>query len=68
MSDWPRRASPAAKTPSTEVVYGVIAFALPRASLATRELVEQLLLGMQEAHRQQHEVGLELALGAGHAA
>ena len=61
ISDWPRRASPAAKTPSTEVVYGLTALTLPRAVAFHAELVEQPLLGVQEAHRQQHELRRQLA-------
>ena len=58
ISDWPRRASPAANTPVDEVVVRRRPATLPRASMLDAELVEQLLLGMQEAHREQHEVGL----------
>ena len=65
ISDWPRRASPAANTPSTERrVRASTALTLPRGSFSTPSCVEQLLLGVQEAHRQQHELGLQLALGA----
>ena len=35
ISDCPRRASPAANTPSTEVVYGLTALTLPRGSFST---------------------------------
>ena len=66
ISDCPRRASPAANTPSTELVYGLAALTLPRGSFSTPSCVEQRLLGVQEAHRQQHELRLQLALGARH--
>ena len=64
ISDWPRRASPAANTPSTEVVYGLERLDVAARVVLDAELVEQLLLGVQEAHRQQHELRGQLALGA----
>ena len=64
ISDWPRRASPAANTPSTDVVYGLERLHVPARVPFDTELVEQALLWVQEAHREQHELCRKLALGA----
>ena len=57
ISDWPRRASPAANTPSAEVAYGARPWRCRARRVSTPSCLEQRLLGVQEAHRQQHEVG-----------
>ena len=64
ISDCPRRASPAANTPSTEVVYGLHRLDVAARVALDAELLEQPLLGVQEAHREQHELRGQLALGA----
>ena len=64
ISDWPRRASPAANTPGTLVAYSVVS-TLPRASRCDAERVEQRRLRADEAHREQHELGRMRLLRAG---
>ena len=66
-SDWPRRMSPQAKILGTRglVVDRRCALTLPRGSSSTPRLLDHARLARaQEAHRQQHEVGLELELAA----
>ena len=66
---WPRRMSPAAKTPGTLVAnLPCSALALVRASFSTPSLIEQLVLRPAEAHRQQHQLGREHLLAAGNLA
>ena len=63
---WPRRMSPAAKTPGRFVAnLPCSALALVRGVLLDAELVEQLALRPEEAHRQQHELRREDLLRAG---
>ena len=58
ISDWPRDMSPAANTPGTLVALSSSASTLPRASSVDAQLGEQaVLLGADEAHRQQHQLG-----------
>ena len=58
--------SPAAKTPGTLVAnLPCSALALVRGVLLDAELIEQLILRPQEAHRQQHQLGGEDPLRAG---
>ena len=66
ISDCPRRASPAAKTPFNRGGVGGDGLHVPARVLLDAELIEQLLLGVQEAHREQHQLGGQLALGALH--
>ena len=67
ISDWPRCMSPAVKTPGTLVIQCASRPTLPRSVSFDAEVVEQrALLGPGEAHRQQHEVGRDLELAAGH--
>ena len=65
ISDWPRRASPAAKTPRTDVANSA-ASALPRASRCDAELLEQRRLRADEAHGEQDELGRVRLLAARH--
>ena len=64
-SDWPRRMSPAAKTPSREVMKLVVA-TLPRLSSGEAELLDHAIAdGAEEAHGEQDEIDVESELGAG---
>ena len=66
ISDWPRCMSPAANTPGTLVIHCSSRQTLPRSvSLTSRSLQQPALLGPDESHRQQHEIGFHLELAAG---
>ena len=68
ISDAPRCMSPATKTPGASVCQSGAAVDAAAAVAGQAELVEQRPgLGAVEADRQQHQVGRELPLGAGHA-
>ena len=57
--------SPATKTPGTEVAKSASRATLPRSVISTPRSVEQALpLGADEAHREQHQVGFHLEVGA----
>ena len=59
--------SPAANTPGTLVIHCVVAPHVAAIGEGHPEVGEQpALLGPEEAHRQQHEVGLHLEVAAGH--
>ena len=61
---WPRPASPATNTPGTLVAQSASRATLPRSSSSTPNASSSGVLGAGEAHGQQHEVDLELGLGA----
>ena len=66
MRDWPRCMSPAVKMPGTLVIHRSSRHTLPRSVILTPSSVEHAVgLGPQEAHRQQHQIGLQLELAAG---
>ena len=62
---WPRPMSPATNTPGTLVMKSVVAGDVAALVELDAELLEQAaLLRADEAHRQQHELGRELEVGA----
>jgi len=65
ISDCPRRASPAAKTPSTDVVYGPHGLDVPPRVPFHPELLEQLLLGYRKPIASSTSCAGSCALGAG---
>ena len=65
ISDCPRPASPATKTPGTEDVVGHVARDVAALVEVDAELLDQArLLRAGEAHREEHQLGRDLALGA----
>ena len=66
MSDWPRRAVARGEHAAHGGRVGLYGLHVPARVELHTELFEQLPLGSEEAHRQQHELRGELALGALH--
>ena len=65
MSDWPRPASPATKTPGTEVMKCVVARDVRALVELDAELLDAArLLRAEEAHREQHQLRRDLPLAA----
>ena len=66
MSDWPRCMSPAVKTPGTLVIQLASRADVAAVGQRDAEAVEHAVaFGADEAHRQQHEVGLSVEFAAG---
>ena len=65
-SDWPRRISPAAKTPSTEVMLLLIGGHIAAAVERDSQLLQHSAAHRpSEAHGKQHEVGFDYGFGSG---